>query len=144
MAGLLSVEEAHARLMRLFAPLGAEEVPLAEAAGRVLARDVVATRPQPPFPAAAMDGYAIREADAGPGARLAVIGVSAAGARFEGAVGPGEAVRIFTGAPVPPGADLVLIQEDADREGDLITVRRSATARGTSARRGATSRPARA
>jgi molybdopterin molybdotransferase len=117
---LLSVAEAHARLMRLFAPLPAETVPLIEAAGRVLARDAVATRDQPPFPAAAMDGYAVRAADAAPGARLRVTGQSAAGRRFDGAVGPGEAVRIFTGAPVPDGADLVVIQEDVRRDGDAI------------------------
>jgi molybdopterin molybdotransferase len=119
----LSVAEAHARLMRLFAPLEAEEVPLAQAAGRVLARDVVAARPQPPFDASAMDGYAIQSADAAAGARLHVIGISVAGARFPGPVGPGQAVRIFTGAPMPDGADLVVIQEDADRDGDVVTLR---------------------
>ncbi len=120
---LMSVAEAHARLMRLFDPLPTEEVPLAEAAGRVLARDVVAARAQPPFAASAMDGYALRSADVATGARLRVIGVSAAGGRFAGRVGPGEAVRIFTGAPVPEGADRVLIQEDADIEGDHIVLR---------------------
>ena len=120
---LISVAEAHARLMRLFAPLGTEEVALTEAAGRVLARDVVAGRAQPPFPASAMDGYAIRSPDAVAGARLRVIGTSAAGARFAGSVGPGEAVRIFTGAPVPEGADAILIQEDADADADGIVVR---------------------
>ena len=113
---LITVAEAHARLMRLFAPLGTEEVPLAEAAGRVLARDVVAARAQPPFAASAMDGYAVRAADADAGARLRVIGTSAAGARFAGSVGPGEAVRIFTGAPVPDGADAIVIQEDVDAD----------------------------
>jgi molybdopterin molybdotransferase len=120
---MLSVADAHARLMRLFAPLGVETVPLREAAGRVLAEDAVARRSQPPFPASAMDGYAIRAADAVDGARLRVTGASSAGAGFEGSVGPGEAVRIYTGAPVPAGADLILIQEDADREGDFVTLR---------------------
>jgi molybdopterin molybdotransferase len=119
---LLSVAEAHARLMALFSPLPAEMVPLAEAGGRVLARDVVALRDQPPFAASAMDGYACRAADAAPGARLRVIGVAQAGARFEGAVRSGEAVRIYTGAPVPDGADLVVIQEEADREGAVVTL----------------------
>ena len=119
---LLPVAEAHARLMRLFEPLEAEEVPLARAAGRVLAHDVVAARAQPPFPASAMDGYAMHSADAATGARLRVVGVAAAGARYEGAIGPGEAVRIFTGAPVPEGADMVLIQEDADAAGDEIVL----------------------
>lgn len=122
MTPLISVEEAHARLMRLFAPLPAEEVPLAEAAGRVLARDVVAARDQPPFAASAMDGYAMRAADMLPGTRLRLIGTSAAGARFAGRVGPGEAVRIYTGAPVPEGADMVLIQEDATPEDDGVVV----------------------
>jgi len=108
----LSVAEAHARLMRLFAPLPAEEVPLADAAGRVLARDVVAARAQPPFAASAMDGYALRAADARAGARLALVGASIAGRRFAGTVGPGQAVRILTGAPLPEGADLVVLQED--------------------------------
>ena len=120
---LLSVAEAHERLGRLFAPLGVEGVALAEAAGRVLRRDVLAERAQPPFDASAMDGYAVRAADVATGATLRVIGMSTAGARFDGAVGPGEAVRIFTGAPVPPGADRILIQEDADRDGDSIVLR---------------------
>jgi molybdopterin molybdotransferase len=119
---LLPVPEAHARLLALFAPLAAEEVPLTAAAGRVLALDVVAARAQPPFAASAMDGYAVRADDASPGARLTVVGTSAAGARFAGRVAPGEAVRIFTGAPIPDGADFVVIQEDVDRDGDAITV----------------------
>jgi molybdopterin molybdotransferase len=119
---LLSVEEAHARLLALFAPVGAEEVPLAEAAGRVLADDVVAPRDQPPFDASAMDGYACRAADARPGATLAIVGTSAAGQRHPGRLGPGEAVRIFTGAPIPEGADWVVIQEETEAQGDRITV----------------------
>lgn len=111
---MLSVAEALARVLALVEPLGTEEIPLAEAGGRVLAADVVAVRDQPPFAASAMDGYALRNAEAEPGARFRVIGVSQAGARFQGRIGPGEAVRIFTGAPVPEGADAVLIQEDAE------------------------------
>lgn len=117
---LLPVEEAHARLMPLFAPVGSEEVPLAAAGGRVLAADVVAGRAQPPVAVSAMDGYAVRGADLAAGARLRIRGTAAAGRRFEGAVGPGEAVRIFTGAPVPEGADTVLIQEDADAGDDWV------------------------
>jgi molybdopterin molybdotransferase len=120
---VLSVEEARARILALVAPLEAEEVPLAEAGGRVLARDVTAARDQPPFDASAMDGYAARAADLAAGAELAVIGEAQAGAGFPGAVGPGEAVRIFTGAPVPAGADAVLIQEDAERDGPRLRVR---------------------
>ena len=93
---------------------------LAEALGRVLAMDVAAVRDQPPFAASAMDGWAVRAAD-GPGA-LRIIGESAAGRGFAGALGPGEAVRIFTGAAVPAGADAVVIQEDARRDGDRVVI----------------------
>jgi molybdopterin molybdotransferase len=122
---LLPVKEALAQVLAGVArPLEAEHVPLAECAGRTLAADVVALRTQPPFPSSAMDGYALRAADlATVPARLKVIGRSAAGSRFEGAVGPGEAVRIFTGAPVPDGADAVAIQEDAEADGDAVIVR---------------------
>lgn len=119
---MLSVADALARVLALVAPVGTEEIPLAEAGGRVLAADVVAARDQPPFAASAMDGYALRNAEAEPGARFRVIGVSQAGARFQGRIGPGEAVRIFTGAPVPEGADAVLIQEDAEVETGAIRV----------------------
>lgn len=119
---LISVEEAHARLTRLFAPLTPEIIPLAQAAGRVLARDVVATRDQPPFAASAMDGYAITAQDFHQGARLTVIGSALAGLRLEGALLPGQAARIFTGAPLPEGADKVLIQEHAERIEDWVTI----------------------
>ena len=109
---MISVDEALGQVFALLSPLGSERVGLRRAAGRVLAGDVVAGRDQPPFAASIMDGYAVRDADAAPGARLAVIGEAAAGHRFDGAVGAGEAVRIFTGAPVPEGADRVVIQED--------------------------------
>jgi len=121
---LLPVEEALARLLAGVEPVEAEEVSLFDASGRVLAQDVAATRDQPPFPASAMDGYAVRSADAAePGARLKLIGQSRAGARYVGTLEPGTAVRIFTGAPVPDGADAILIQEDAAAEGDTIVVR---------------------
>lgn len=118
---MISVAQALDHLFALTSPLDVEEVPLIEAAGRTLARDVTARRDQPPFPASAMDGYAVTEAT--PGARLTVIGEAAAGARFDGAVAPGQAVRIFTGAPVPPGATRIVIQEDVTREGDVITLK---------------------
>ncbi|SDW24378.1 molybdopterin molybdochelatase [Albimonas donghaensis] len=113
-APLLPVPEALARLIALMPLMGTEEVPLTRAAGRVLASDAVARRTQPPFAASAMDGYALRDAGLAPGAEYRVIGEAQAGRGFAGAVGPGEAVRIFTGAPVPEGADRVLIQEDAE------------------------------
>ncbi|MGI9170111.1 MAG: molybdopterin molybdotransferase MoeA [Caulobacteraceae bacterium] len=117
---LLSVDEARARMLASVAPLSAEAVPLGRAIGRALAADVVAWRDQPPFAASAMDGWAVRAADC-PG-NLQVVGESAAGHGFAGAIGEGEAVRIFTGAAVPPGADAVIVQEDARREGDRVVV----------------------
>jgi molybdopterin molybdotransferase len=119
---MISVSEALEQLFTLVAPLDIEPVPLAEATGRVLARDVKAVRDQPPFAASAMDGYAIGDAGAAPGAPFTVIGEAAAGHGFAGAVGPGEAVRIFTGAPLPDGATRVVIQEDVTRDGDRITL----------------------
>jgi molybdopterin molybdotransferase len=121
-SGLLSVEDALAAVLALARPVAGEAVALRRAGGRVLAAPVVAGRDQPPFPASAMDGYAIRDADHAPGAVLRVVGEAAAGRRFAGAVGPGEAVRIFTGAPVPEGAGRVVLQEDVARDGDRITL----------------------
>jgi len=118
---MISVAEALDRLFALVAPLGVEEVPLAEAACRVLARDVAANRDQPPFAASAMDGYAIAD-DPTSGTRLRVTGEAAAGHGHPDPVGPGEAVRIFTGAPVPEGATTVVMQEDVTRDGDAITL----------------------
>lgn len=117
---LLAVEAARAIILARAAPLGVEDVVLSDAAGRVLARDVAAGRDQPPFAASAMDGWAVRAADS-PG-RLMIVGESAAGRGFTGVVGQGQAVRIFTGAPTPAGADAVVIQEDARREGDTVVV----------------------
>lgn len=112
---LLPVDKAVARILGGAEPVGEQEhVALAEADGRVLAEDLVATRSQPPFPASAMDGYAVRALDAVAGAELSVIGEAAAGHGYHGAVKPGECVRIFTGAPVPQGADAILIQENAE------------------------------
>lgn len=119
---MITVEEARALLFDLVSPLPAETVKLSEAAGRVLAQDVVATRDQPPFAASSMDGYALKSTEVELHAMFKVIGESAAGKRFEGRVGPGQAVRIFTGAPIPDGADFVVIQEDTERRGDLITI----------------------
>ncbi|SFI31100.1 gephyrin-like molybdotransferase Glp [Methylobacterium brachiatum] len=124
MSGLIPVAEALARVLASVSdPVEAETVPLAQAAGRTLAADVAAARTQPPFPASAMDGYAVRFADASAvGASLKLIGTSAAGHGFSGRIGPGDAVRIFTGAPVPEGADAILIQEDAQAKGETVRV----------------------
>ena len=119
---MISVDEALKRLLGLVRPTGSEPIALAEARGRVLAREVGAQRDQPPFASSAMDGYALRGADAHPGARLRVVGESAAGRRFGGAVASGEAVRIFTGAPLPEGADRIVIQEDTARDEDFVVL----------------------
>lgn len=119
---MISVQEALDRLFALSAPLGEEEVPLIEAAGRVLASPVQARRDQPPFAASAMDGYALRQADMTPGVSFDVIGEAAAGSGFDGTVGAGQAVRIFTGAPLPEGADIIVIQEDMTRDGDRVQI----------------------
>ncbi|MDQ0469297.1 molybdopterin molybdotransferase MoeA [Labrys wisconsinensis] len=122
MTDLLPVADALAQVLAGVEALPVERVPLLEARGRVLAETLVARRTQPGFDASAMDGYALRAAEAAEGAALTVIGESAAGHAFSGRFATGEAVRIFTGAPVPDGADAVLIQENARREGDVIRV----------------------
>ncbi len=124
---MISVAEARARILAAFAPLPAETVALPDALGRVLAAPVIARLTQPPFDAAAMDGWAVRTADiAGAMADRPVplrrIGESAAGHAFSGTVGPGEAVRIFTGAPVPTGADAVVMQEDCSADDATVRV----------------------
>ncbi len=120
---LLPVAEALARILDGVTPLEAESVDLLQARGRVLAGDIVAKLTQPPFHASAMDGYAVRAADiANVPAALAVTGESQAGRRFDGAVAAAEAVRIFTGAAIPEGADTVVIQENTERSGDRLTV----------------------
>jgi molybdopterin molybdotransferase len=122
--GLISVEEALARVLASAREaLGEESVALADALGRTLAREVRALRAQPPFANSAMDGYAVRAADAASApVRLAVIGESAAGRGFAGRVAAGQAARIFTGAPMPDGADAVVMQEDARREGGMVAL----------------------
>ncbi|MFI4964240.1 MAG: gephyrin-like molybdotransferase Glp [Caulobacterales bacterium] len=117
---LLAVEEARARMLAEISPCAAEDAPLAQAIGRVLAEEVNAGRDQPPFAASAMDGWAVRAADC-PGT-LTIVGESAAGHGFEGRVGAGEAVRIFTGAAMPRDCDAVVIQEDAQRDGDRVRI----------------------
>lgn len=119
---MITVNAALDHLFALVQPLRAETVPLARAAGRVLAETVIAQRDQPPFAASAMDGYAVAGTDVAAGARFTVIGEAAAGHRFAGAVARGQATRIFTGAPMPDGTDHVVIQEDVKRDGDTITL----------------------
>lgn len=125
--GMIPVEAALARVLSGLARLGAESVPLDEAAGRTLAADLAARRDQPAVAVSSMDGYALRAADvagAAPSAPVALrlIGVSAAGRGFDGTLGPGEAARIFTGAPIPAGADAVEMQEKTTRAGETATL----------------------
>jgi molybdopterin molybdotransferase len=119
---VISTSEALDILLGLVEPLGHETVSLIDGHGRVLASPVVATRAQPPFDASAMDGYAVNSDDLETGDVFKVIGEAAAGHGFDGSVGVGEAVRIFTGAPVPKGTKRVIIQEDAARKNNEISI----------------------
>jgi molybdopterin molybdotransferase len=127
---MISVEETLNRILAgIGGPMPAEEVPLTAGLGRILAEDVTARLTQPPVAVSAMDGYAVRAVDvATVPARLTVIGMAPAGRPFNGSIGPGQTVRIFTGAAVPDGADAVVIQEDTEAAGNTVTVREGAPA----------------
>ena len=126
---LMPVSDALTTVLAGVEPLPEDSVPLTEAYHRVLARDLTARRTQPPEAMSAMDGYAVRAADAGKvGAQLTVIGEVAAGRPFAGRLSEGEAVRIFTGGVIPDGADAVVIQEDTTAKGQRITVKEAAVA----------------
>jgi molybdopterin molybdotransferase len=120
---MLSVEEALEQILSRVRPLATERVDVLAALGRVLAEAVHSTRLIPPWPNSSMDGYAVRSADARAGATLAVVGRVAAGALPDRTVGAGEAMRIFTGAPLPDGADAVVPQEDVEAETARVTLR---------------------
>ena len=125
---MLSVADALGRVLADARALPAIEAGLISAHGRVLADDVKALRTQPPAAVSAMDGYAVRAADVvSVPTNLRVIGEVAAGRPFEQAVGPGQAVRIFTGGVVPSGADTIVIQEHATRVGDQVAITRSSS-----------------
>lgn len=117
---LMPVEEARARILSNVKALPPENVPLAQALGRVLAKPLLAKRDQPPFNSSAMDGYAVRSEDSA--TELTVIGTSAAGHAFSGKLKAGQAIRIFTGAPVPASADAVVIQENTTASGKTVTI----------------------
>ena len=114
----LAVEAARGRMLAEAGPVETETVGLDAARGRTLAEAVTASRDQPPFDASAMDGWAVR----GPGTELAIVGESAAGKAYPRPLAPGQAVRIFTGAPVPEAAERVVIQEEATRDGERVRV----------------------
>jgi len=120
---LIPVREAQERLIKGLKPLGAERVPLRDAANRILAEDLAATRTQPPFDASAMDGFAVRFADVGKlPVTLKIVEEVPAGTMPRAKLGKGEAARLYTGSPVPEGADTVVMQEDTSFPDDLSTV----------------------
>ena len=120
---MISVEEARERIVEAMRPLPPEQVALADALGRVLTEDIASRRTQPPAAVSAMDGYAVRADDVtGLPARLRIVGYAQAGGAFDGTVGSGEAARIFTGAPVPDGADTIVIQENTEPDGDWVRI----------------------
>lgn len=129
---MIPVAEALARILDGVMPLPVEQVSLLDGFDRVLAADVTARRTQPPMAVSAMDGYAVRsadlaEADTSP-VTLRQIGSVAAGELFDRRIGPGETVRIFTGAALPEGSDAILIQEDAKAEGEKVVTSEVVTA----------------
>lgn len=133
---LIPVDEAIARIVAGVSPLETEHVALADALGRTLAEPLAATRTQPPFPASAMDGFAVRAADTqNVPATLTLIGTAAAGHAFNGTLGPGEAVRLSTGAPLPAGSDAVLVKENADTVGTHSVIAREPATAGRHIRR---------
>lgn len=117
---LIDADEAARIVLEHIPVLGVEHVVLSESLGRVLAEDLVADAPLPPFPSSAVDGYAVRAADAGK--TLRVLGESAAGRPFDGTIAPGSAARILTGGVVPDGADVVVMVEDVQIAGETVTV----------------------
>lgn len=119
---LMPIADAYVAVLKDASALPEETVALTDAFHRTLSRDVAALRTQPPVALSAMDGYAVRAADAVPGARLKVIGEVAAGRPFNQAIGAGQAARIFTGGVVPGGVDTVVIQEDTTRDGEFVIV----------------------
>src|SRR5215469_9677814 len=124
MSDLLSVEEARSRIIAAMPVLGFEKLKVESAVGRVLAEDVLARVSLPAMPVSAMDGYACRSADVRSlPATLRTIGISKAGLRFVGNIAEGTCVRIFTGAVVPHGADLIALQEDASEQDGAIMIR---------------------
>jgi molybdopterin molybdotransferase len=124
---MISVDEARKRILTSLSPVPAESISVDAGLGRVLAADVVARVTQPPAAVSAMDGYAVRGSDVATApVNLTQIGAVPAGGAFTGTVGPGQCVRIFTGAPLPAGTDTIVIQEDTHAQGERITVQEAA------------------
>jgi molybdopterin molybdotransferase len=125
---MIPLEDARARILGALSPLPAETVALSAGWNRVLARPVLARLTQPPADVSAMDGYAVRVADAVAGATLRLAGAAPAGHPYAGGVAPGDAVRIFTGGFVPDGADAILLQEDATAADGAVAVNETVVA----------------
>ena len=126
---MIPVAQARERILSGFERLPAELVAISQADGRVLAEDVIARVTKPPQAVSAMDGYAVHAADvAVVPATLDVVGEAPAGGAYERALSRGQAVRIFTGGPLPEGADTIVIQENTSRDGDRVTIGVSAAA----------------
>ena len=124
--GLISVEEAISRVLEGILPLNSEQVSISEAFGRVLAIEEASRVTQPPLAVSAMDGYAVRASDVlSVPITLTQVGEAAAGAGFDGSIRDGETVRIFTGAPIPEGANAIVIQEDTKAKGGKIVIKSS-------------------
>lgn len=120
---MISVQEATDRILKSFSTLPAEDIGLDQASGRVLANDIIARRTQPPVDLSSMDGYAVRTKDCATiPMKLSCIGEAPAGSPFQGAVSAAETVRIFTGGPIPSGADAVVLQEDTIVKNKTVTV----------------------
>ncbi len=124
---MISVTEAREIIIAALSATGSENIPVMETMGRVLATDAVARITHPGADVSAMDGYAVRAADASVGVALNIVGTSAAGHPWSGTIGPGQALRIFTGAYIPDGADAVVIQEDTATTNNAVTINEAAT-----------------
>ena len=123
----LSVAEAQRVILAAVEPLGSQVISTREALGRVLAESVASTRTLPPADCSAMDGYALRAADIAAASReqpcaLRIAYEVPAGGSAERPLAAGEAARIFTGAPLPPGSDTIVRQEDSERDGDAVRI----------------------
>ena len=120
---MISVAEARQKITDAMPAMPAERIALPAALGRVLAEDLTARRTQPPKAVSAMDGYAVRSGDVTTiPTTLKIVGHVPAGQSYDGTIGPGETVRIFTGAPLPDGADAIVIQENTEPDGDKVNV----------------------
>jgi len=119
---MISEEEARRKILETIRPLSSRRLPLSEALGSFVAEDYFARLPLPAFDNSAMDGYAVMATSGTKGARLWVAGEQPAGRDKQLRIAPGEAIRIFTGAPVPAGADAIVMQEDVTRDGDAIVI----------------------